>query len=539
VAHSLPLTVSVGTDSVCMPPANHYRSLLLQSYKRFMNPPTSYEGWTRDDLISRLAEYDRLAASQPTVTSLQKLGPRAPLSRASSPFYDQATKQLKPFDVSKQPRRKIALRFSYSGWEYGGLAFQAKGTPLPTVEGTLFDSLSRLKLIDPALGPEGCGWERCGRTDKGVSAAGQVVSLWIRTAFGEVQGDQKSAPGTPVPEAPPLADEARNEPLADDDLFGAMDFSDDDQSNSVKPLPVPTEELHYLSMLNKTLPPTIRCTAWSPVSDTFSARFGCRSRHYKYFFLPTHLDVSRMRTAASYLLGEHDFRNLHKLDPAKQLTTFRRKILRADISPVDPDNPAGMHVLDLEGTAFLYNQVRHIMSVLFLVGSGLEHPNIVRALLNADAEYPEPSENLQSLELLLQKPDYQMADGLPLMLWNCTYAPEDISWRTDGARDDAASGSAELLRQMTNVWERAQVHAALDQHFVAAASQHHQSLSKRLPIPLNQAPPKDMLDVPLGGGSYRHGSNYIPLLERKRLDPVEVTNARWKASKDAKTTTQK
>jgi tRNA pseudouridine38/39 synthase len=539
VAHSLPLAVSVGTDSVCMPPANHYRSLLLQSYKRFMNPPTSYEGWTRDDLISRLAEYDRLAASQPTVTSLQKLGPRAPLSRASSPFYDQVTKQLKPFDVSKQPRRKIALRFSYSGWEYGGLAFQAKGTPLPTVEGTLFDSLSRLKLIDPALGPEGCGWERCGRTDKGVSAAGQVVSLWIRTAFGEVQGDQKSAPGTPVPEAPPLADEARNEPLADDDLFGAMDFSDDDQSNSVKPLPVPTEELYYLSMLNKTLPPTIRCTAWSPVSDTFSARFGCRSRHYKYFFLPTHLDVSRMRTAASYLLGEHDFRNLHKLDPAKQLTTFRRKILRADISPVDPDNPAGMHVLDLEGTAFLYNQVRHIMSVLFLVGSGLEHPNIVRALLNADAEYPEPSENPQSLELLLQKPDYQMADGLPLMLWNCTYAPEDISWRTDGAGDDAASGSAELLRQMTNVWERAQVHAALDQHFVAAASQHHQSLSKRLPIPLNQAPPKDMLDVPLGGGSYRHGSNYIPLLQRKRLDPVEVTNARWKASKDAKTTTQK
>jgi tRNA pseudouridine38/39 synthase len=521
-----------------MPPANHYRALLLQSYKRFMTPPTSYESWTREDLVARLAEYDRLAASQPAVENPNKIGPRAPKARASSPFYDRATKQLKPFDVAKQPRRKIALKFSYAGWEYGGLAFQAKGTPLPTVEGTLYDALVHLKLIDPTLGPEGCGWERCGRTDKGVSAAGQVVSLWIRSAFGEVEGAQDSAPEPPAtPESVPVAaEETDGGLLADGDPFGRMDLGETDRTSNSKAPAVPKEELHYISMLNKTLPPTIRCTAWSPVSDTFSARFACRSRHYKYFFMPLHLDISRMRTAAQYLVGEHDFRNLHKLDPAKQLTAFRRKILRADISPVDSKSVNGMHVFDLEGTAFLYNQVRHIMAVLLLVGSGLEQPSVVRALLNADAEHPEPSDGDGPREPLLRKPEYQMADALPLMLWNCTYAPKDLSWRTDGIEVGETSGSAELLRQMTTVHERAQVHAALEQHFVAAASQYHYALPSRLPLPPNQVPPKDMIDVPVGGGVYRHGSNYVPLLQRKRLDPVEVTNARWKASKGARKT---
>jgi hypothetical protein len=90
-------------------------------------------------------------------------------------------KVAKTFDFSKHPRRKIALKFCYSGWEYSGLAHQIGPTPLPTVENVLFDAMVKAHLVDPATGLDGCGWERCGRTDRGVSAAGQVVSLWIRS----------------------------------------------------------------------------------------------------------------------------------------------------------------------------------------------------------------------------------------------------------------------------------------------------------------------------------------------------------------------
>lgn len=135
---------------------------------RAIMPPVSYESWSREDLIARLKLLD---ANLPT--SNTHVPPRAKV------------KVPKAFDFSKYPRRKIALKFCYAGWEYNGLAFQNDRTPLPTVEGTLFDALASCRLIDPKAGPEGCGWERCGRTDRGVSSAGQVVSLWVRSNISE------------------------------------------------------------------------------------------------------------------------------------------------------------------------------------------------------------------------------------------------------------------------------------------------------------------------------------------------------------------
>jgi tRNA pseudouridine38/39 synthase len=74
--------------------------------------------------------------------------------------------------------RKVALKFCYSGSEYNGLAFQPEPTPFPTVEGVLFGVLAQTWLVDPKAEFEGCGWEHCERTDRGVNgAAGQV---WVR-----------------------------------------------------------------------------------------------------------------------------------------------------------------------------------------------------------------------------------------------------------------------------------------------------------------------------------------------------------------------
>jgi tRNA pseudouridine38/39 synthase len=301
-------------------------------------------------------------------------------------------------------------------------------------------------------------------------------------------------------------------------------------------------DVRYIHTLNAILPPSIRVYAWAPVSPSFSARFSCRARHYKYFFSARNLDVDAMRDGAARLIGEHDFRNLCKLDPSKQLTSFRRRILRADISPLDDDDDhhhrhGMMHVFDLVGTAFLYNQVRHIMAVLLLIGARLESPSVVSALLNADPSLEEKNNSSSAPEgedggsppppLVTCKPEYQMADALPLVLWDCVYAEEDTPWRTDDAESEG--GSAGLHTQMTGLAERAQVEATLAEHFLAAGSQFHAQAPALLrpPAPGERGP----WDVPLGGGRVRREGTYVPLLKRKRLESVEVVNARYRDRK--------
>ncbi|KLO16589.1 tRNA pseudouridine synthase [Schizopora paradoxa] len=513
----------------------------------------SYETWSKEDLIARLKLLDATLPTSRTHTHPKQLA--------------RKTKTAKTFDFASQPRRKIALKFCYAGWEYNGLAFQKDKTPLPTVEGTLFKALSACRLVDPEAGPEGCGWERCGRTDRGVSSAGQVVSLWVRSNQAQF-----------LPEAArPLADEARVDESPIDSITEAAEDSElplfglSDSDDALTPSPAAQfqnlDELPYVSMLNRVLPPTIRIYAWAPVSPTFSSRFACRNRHYKYIFTSDGLDISKMRDAAERLLGENDFRNLCKLDASKQIVSFKRKILRADISPVSifvkhKNNAEGsstssnqppegeIYVFDLIGTAFLYHQVRYIMAILFLVGSGLEPPSAMTALLNADPSNPLPPfrEGEEVPEVVECKPEYQMADGLPLMLWNCAYNEEDVVWQTGGSstseeettEDADASetmGEKNLYNQVHSIHSRSLIHAALDAHFFHAVSTYHSPQTNPFPL----AAPTNVrnlgndlvLSIPVGGGCFRRWTSrtYVPLLQRKRLEPVEVVNERWRQSK--------
>ncbi|KAI0060150.1 tRNA pseudouridine synthase [Artomyces pyxidatus] len=423
--------------------------------------PSSYDSWTREQLIARLTQL----SSSPLLSHSARRRSRSPPRPPAPP--------KKPFDFARHSIRKIALKFSYVGAEYNGLAFQNGPTPLPTVEGTLFDALAKTRLVDGAAGLDGCGWERCGRTDRGVSAAGQVVSLWVRSALGDV----------------------------------VEDVQKDVTPNTKK-------ELRYLNLLNRVLPPSIRVHAYSPVAPSFSARFNCRARHYKYFFSPAHLDIAAMRSGAARLVGEHDFRNLCKLDPTKQITNFNRRVLRAEISPDD----GGLWVFDLVGTAFLYHQVRHIMAVLLLIGSGLEPPSVVSALLNVDPSHPYPpfAEGEESPAVVECKPEYQMADGLPLVLWDAAYDERDLA-------------------------QRAPIQTTLHSHFLTAAARYRAIPPNPFPLshPLSSAAPGVQVDlgglrslnVPLGGGAFHRSSKYVRLLERNRMDPVDVVNERWRIGK--------
>jgi tRNA pseudouridine38/39 synthase len=535
--------------------------------------PPNYETWTREELITRLKELTAQSAISTTSTTSPSNNPPVPVPvpapstsaesdpnlnpKSSNPKKKQKQHPRREFNFSAYPTRKIALRFSYAGSGFGGLAWQTGPTPLPTVEGELFAALVKTRLVDPEGGLEGCGWERCGRTDRGVSAAGQVVSLYLRSSNRPLSTSSSSSVTVEETSAGREGEDAAATCLAAengaDDVSplqqtvtleasssltgiteGGVKTAAAEQQTSLKDL------LRYLHTLNAVLPPSIRVYAWAPVAPAFSARFSCRARHYKYFFAARNLDVDAMRNAAGRLVGEHDFRNLSKLDPAKQLTSFRRRILRADISPLDDgdnNNEAGgrrrdMHVLDLVGTAFLYNQVRHIMAVLLLIGARFESPSVISALMNVDpngngngggSEDDGYGEEEAPPPFVTCKPEYQMADALPLVLWDCVYAPEDAPWRTDDA--DIDGGSAGLHSQLAGLAERAQVEATLAEHFLTVASQFHAPP----PVLLRQpaAGERGPWDIPLGGGMVRREGRYVPLLKRKRLESVETVNARW------------
>jgi tRNA U38,U39,U40 pseudouridine synthase TruA len=193
------------------------------------------------------------------------------------------------------------------------------------------------------------------------------------------------------------------------------------------------QEMDYVSMLNRALPDEIRVLGWSPVTDDFSARFSASHRTYRYFFLRRGLDVAAMQRAAQLLVGEHDFRNLCKLDIGN-VTNFRREVYYAKIVPfnftgsttntaessgldnesnndsangAEAGGPDAVYMLEISGIAFLWHMVRAIMAVLFMVGEGLEAPSVVTALLDV-VSCPG-------------KPPYTLADELPLVLHECGF----------------------------------------------------------------------------------------------------------------------
>lgn len=72
-----------------------------------------------------------------------------------------------------------------------------------------------------------------------------------------------------------------------------------------------------------------------------------------------------------------------------------------------------MYVLTVQGSAFLWHQVRCMVQVLFLVGQNLEEPKVIDELLDIDKN---PG-----------KPQYEIASEIPLVLCECGY--DDLKWK--------------------------------------------------------------------------------------------------------------
>ncbi|XP_063338994.1 tRNA pseudouridine(38/39) synthase [Pelmatolapia mariae] len=285
----------------------------------------------------------------------------------------------RPFDFSAHPRRHVALRLAYLGWAYQGFAVQENTDN--TVEARLFEALLKTRLIQDR---QISNYHRCGRTDKGVSAFSQVITIDLRsTQFC-------AGLGITLPEN--------------------VDISTKAASSA-------TSELPYVKMLNRVLPQDIRVLDWAPVAEGFSARFDCQSRTYRYYFPRGSLDVALMAEAAKRYEGTHDFRNLCKMDVGNGVLQFERTILSATVKPAQPQHASStdqydLFIFEIKGLAFLYHQVRCMMAVLLLIGQKLEAPDIISQLLDVENNP--------------RKPQYSMAVDYPLVLYDCHF--EGLSW---------------------------------------------------------------------------------------------------------------
>ncbi len=195
-----------------------------------------------------------------------------------------------------------------------------------------------LKNLDPSCD----GVTGAGRTDSGVHATGQVAHLDLKKAW---------------------------EP---DQLQKALNF--------------------HLK------PKLISVVSSAKVNNNFHSRFLAIRRHYlfkiisrsspltldkhRYWHIHHPLDVTKMKQAANYLTGKHDF------------TTFRSTLCQAKspiktldkIEIIKVDSPSGPSInLKFEAKSFLHNQIRSIIGTLEKVGSGSWAPERVEyALISKD-----------------------------------------------------------------------------------------------------------------------------------------------------------
>ena len=153
---------------------------------------------------------------------------------------------------------------------------------------------------------------------------------------------------------------------------------------------IPAEKLSYA--LNQRLPEDIRIQSSCEVEADFHPRHCDSRKTYEYrilnreFPLPTKrlysyftyvpLDVSRMEKAASYLIGEHDFKSFCATAAVVESTV--RTLYEASVIRETDEI-----VIRVCGNGFLYNMVRIIAGTLMEVGRGNLEPERMKEILEA------------------------------------------------------------------------------------------------------------------------------------------------------------
>lgn len=156
--------------------------------------------------------------------------------------------------------------------------------------------------------------------------------------------------------------------------------------------PIDIDEISMKNALNANLPDDVYIRKVIEVDKNFHPRFEAKRRIYHYFiynasepnlfirnyawWFPYELNVQKMRAAARYLEGEHDFKSFVKVEGNESTvrTIYRIRILRLRHRLI---------LIRVEGRSFARRMVRNIVGALVKVGSGQWEPEKIKEVLEA------------------------------------------------------------------------------------------------------------------------------------------------------------
>lgn len=131
--------------------------------------------------------------------------------------------------------------------------------------------------------------------------------------------------------------------------------------------------------LNSNLKKSIRITKAEEVEERFHSRLSCKRKTYRYIInnsefssaiyrniethIPQRLDIEKMKIAAHFFEGEHDFKAFKSSGTSSKSSV--RTIYKADVKEM----PNNRIYIELTGNGFLYNMVRIISGTLVDVGT--------------------------------------------------------------------------------------------------------------------------------------------------------------------------
>jgi tRNA pseudouridine38-40 synthase len=148
----------------------------------------------------------------------------------------------------------------------------------------------------------------------------------------------------------------------------------------------------WLRGTNSNLPASVALLWAGQVPEEFHARFSATGREYHYVILiravrpalstrrVTHeyrpLDVERMRAAAAYLIGAHDFSSFRAMQ-------CQAKSPVRELRALDVIREGDRVVIRACANAFLHHMVRNLAGVLMDIGAGEREPAWAREVLEA------------------------------------------------------------------------------------------------------------------------------------------------------------
>uniref|UniRef100_UPI003AAE0A48 pseudouridylate synthase 1 homolog n=1 Tax=Centroberyx gerrardi TaxID=166262 RepID=UPI003AAE0A48 len=253
----------------------------------------------------------------------------------------QVTKRLKSDgehteDEKKYPKKKVVLLMAYSGKGYYGMQRNPGTSQFRTIEDELVTALIKSGCIPENHGDDmkKMSFQRCARTDKGVSAAGQVVSLklWL------------------------------------------ID--------------------NIIEKINEQMPPQIRVLGLKRVTQGFNSKNNCDARTYSYMlptvaFSPKDYDtqnsaafrvepetLQRVNRLFSLYKGTHNFHNFTS-QKAPQDPSARRYITEMTCGEPFTRSDAEFAVITVRGQSFMLHQIRKMIGLVIAVIKGYAREEVM------------------------------------------------------------------------------------------------------------------------------------------------------------------